>query len=156
MDLSRIDLAATTNLRFILFSFSVYDSPSLPWVTHTLQQMAKTSHLEHIILVIDLVTVSMSDDFDRSLISDSKWQDLDAALTGSQDTHRNLEKVVLAFCKDYREDGDEDEAVIRSLVTEQMPALHSEGCLSVEVLDDDGEMVHYGKHGELSALVTRL
>jgi hypothetical protein len=142
MDLPRIDLAATTNLRFFLFSFSIWDSPSLPWVIRTLQQM-KTSHLEYIILVIDIGILSMSDDFDRSQISDYKWQDLDAVLKGSQDTHQNLKEVVLAFRKEYSEDFDEDETVIRSLVTQQMLALHSAGCLSVEVSYLDAEMVFY-------------
>ena len=115
--------------------------------------MVSTSHLERIILVINVGDVFLLDDYEMSFIQHD-WKRFDAALKDCRDAHQSLQEVVFAFCREYDEDEEED-CMFKSLVIEQMPLMYSAGCLTVEAWDEHSGQIFHAKHEELSHLVTR-
>jgi hypothetical protein len=98
-----------------------HGSAPLRWAINELQEMAKTSRLRHVILIIDVGGIHQ--------IEWEQWKDLDGALKGSSDAHCNLEEVSLILCVPYIGGPD----WIISLVKEQMPLSQAAGCLTVSV-----------------------
>jgi hypothetical protein len=85
----------TGNLRsFVFYSRLVnkdrHTEAPLRWAINELKQMARTSRLKLVILLIDMRKIFQ--------VEWELWKDLDGALKGSSDAHGNLEEVSLVLC----------------------------------------------------------
>ena len=113
----------------------------LRWAINELKRMARTSHLKHVILIIDMRDIYQ--------IEWEQWKDLDSALKGSSDVHCSLEEVSLVLCLGKLDRILRFDRII-PLVKKQMPLLLAAGCLTVSVTDRPPAMVYNEKMRQLS------
>jgi hypothetical protein len=124
----------------LLIDNRVTEAP-LRWVINELNQMAWTSCLKHVILIID-----MRHDYQ---IEWEQWKDLDGALKGSSDVHCSLEEVSLVLCMQHPRKFDG----IIPLVEKKMPLSLAAGCLTVSASTSPPTIVYNKKRRQLSHLI---
>jgi hypothetical protein len=144
-----LKVGLTGNLRFFVFCSKWIGNDQLSkaplrWAINELKRMARTSCLKHVILVIDMGGIHQ--------IKWEHWKNLDGALKGSSDAHRDLEEVSLVLCMSDAENIGELNG-IAPLVEKQMPLSLAAGCLTVSVSTRPPTTVYNEKRRQLSHLI---